>query len=362
MRKLTKNITLLLSVILIAASCVRKPLYDECICLNTLSIPIDVDWETCGIELQNVTVLIYNSEDGSLYYEHQYEQNDNEIQSYVSLPEGNYSAVIFNELRDQIDDLSCYDYDNISTLRFESNADSPLRSRTTTRSYIAQSGDLAVAVVEGIVVTTDMIVEAAYAYAEVDDSSDTKALSAATKATVESLMGITTVKKNTTIYITAHIDNIYYARMPALVDLVNLADGYYVYGDQNSGSTSTVQFTMNNRTYDTGSYYNGTISATVTAFGTLTDRITTSGHDDSPPVTLDMLFQLIDADYTEVNLVMDVTDYVVHTQLSDGSIEITIEVDVDEALPAVEPEGSSGNSGFTGTVEDWNVVDVPLTQ
>lgn len=359
MKTIIRNISLLLCVVATLASCYRKPLYDECICVTTLSIPIDVDWETSGVEPQNVTVLIYNSDDGSLYYEHQYQQNDNDIQSYVELPSGDYTAVVFNELRDQIDYVSCVDYDNISTLKFESNDDEPLRSRSTssTRSYVEQPGDLAVAVVDNIIVTDEMIVEAAYS-----SSSDTKSseLSVETKTTVESLMGVVTLKKNATIIITAHIKNIYYARMPALVDLVNLADGYYVFGDNNSTTTSTLQFTMNNRTYDNESpQRNGTISTTVIAFGSLDDRLSSSGHDETTPVMLNLLFQLIDADYTEAELSMDVTSSIVHSEQSDGSVLMTIDVSFGDALPEVTPEGTT-DSGFGSDLIDWGVVEVPI--
>lgn len=356
MKTIIKNISLLVCVVAAVVSCERKPIYDSCICVNTLAIPVDIDWETSGITLQNVTVLFYDSQDGTLQYEHKYEHNNNDIQSYAYLPEGSYTAVVFNELRDQIDYLSCVDYDNIKTLKFESNANDPLRSRSTTRSYVEQSGDLAVATIEGIVVTEDMITEAA---------DETKALSTSTKATVESMMGVTPVKKNTTITITAHFKNLYYARMPALVDLVNLADGYYVYGDKNSSSTATLQFTMNNRKYYDDSYYDGYISTTITTFGTLTDRTSTSGHDSSTPVTLDVLFKLIDEAQTETDegaYKMDVTSLIKHETLSDGSVVMTIEAYYPDELPAVEPEGSSGDSGFGAEVEDWTTVYVPLTQ
>lgn len=358
MKTTITKISLLLCVAVALSSCHRKPIYDSCLCQSTLSIPIDIDWETSGIDLQNVSVLFYDAEDGSLQYEHIYEHNSKDVQSYASLPTGSYTAVIFNELRGQIDYLSCVDHENISTLHFVSNSEEPLRSRAATRSYIAQSGDLAVAVVEGIEVTDDMILEASAA----DDSDDTKALSTATKTTVESLMGITTVKKNTTIYVTAHVQNIYYARMPSLVDLTNLADGYYVYSDANSSSTSTLQFTMNNRTYYEGSYYDGYIYTTVTAFGSLEDRTSTASHDASSPIMLDLLFKMVDAEQSEQTLTMDVTDQIVHQTLADGSITMTIEVEFSDPLTPVEPEGSAGDSGFGSEVEDWDVVYVPLGQ
>ncbi len=362
MRRLLKNTALLIAVVFAIISCERKPISDECLCTSTLAIPIDVDWSVSGVSLKNATVLFYNTSDGSLAYEHTYEHNDNDIQSYAYLPTGEYTAVVFNELRDEIQYLSCVGYDNLSTLKFESNSnEDPLRSRSTTRSYVQESGDLAVSVVDGIVITEDMIVEAAYTTSD-DSSEETRTLSEGTRAAVESMMGVTPKKKNSTISISIHFINIYYARMPALVDLINLADGYYVYSDNNSSSSSTLQFTMGERVYDEGSYYDGTISATVTSFGTLTERSDISGYDESNPVTVDVLFQLIDDEFTELNRVMTVTNYITHSEMEDGSIYLSIDVSCEEALPAVEPSGSSGDSGFGSSVNDWSdVVDVPLS-
>ncbi len=75
MRRAIKHIFLLLCVIAAIASCERKPLYDSCVCSNTLSIPINIDWTTCGITPQNVSVLFYNTDDGTLAYEHTFEHN-----------------------------------------------------------------------------------------------------------------------------------------------------------------------------------------------------------------------------------------------------------------------------------------------
>lgn len=355
MKTIIKNISLWAFAVSALVSCERKPIYDDCVCKNTLTIPIDVDWGQSGISLQNVTVLFYNTEDGSLAYEYFYEHNSDDIQYYVSLAEGSYTAVIFNELRDQIDGVRCIDYDNLSTLKFESSDAEPLRSRLDTRSYVNDAGDLAVVTIENIVITEDMIAEAA------SEEISSKSLSASTKATVESLMGVVPKRKNTTIKITAHIYNIYYARM-ALGDLTNLADGYYVYGDKNSSTPSTLQFTMNNRVYDEDSYFDGTISATINTFGTLVDRSSTSGHDSSTPIMLDILFKLIDEDQTETSLIMEVTDLITQVEQSDGSILMTIYAEFEDELPKVEPEESGGNSGFGADLSDWTEVDVPLKQ
>ncbi|MFI3283368.1 MAG: DUF5119 domain-containing protein, partial [Rikenellaceae bacterium] len=335
MKKIITNISLLLIVATFASSCERKTLTTECLCTSTMLIPIDVDWSVCGVTPQNVTLLIYNKENGDLYYEHYYEHNIEDIQSYVRLGEGEYTAVVFNELRDQINYISCVDHQNLYTLKFESETSTPLRSRLESRGYVSQVGDLAVATIENIEITQEKILEAESIVAEYYSSTKAAELSASTKSTVESLLDVQPTKKSSTIEINAHITGIHNARTPALVDLINLADGYYVYGDQNSSSTSTLQFTTSDIDYDDGSTRDGVISTTITTFGTLSDRSSTSGHDDDTAVTLDILFQLINESSDEVNLTKDVTDDITHTQLSDGSYYITINTTFTDALPDV---------------------------
>lgn len=348
MKTIITKISLILSAIaLFSISCSRKPLHDDCLCNSTLSVPVSIDWSISGVEPKNVTILFYDSFDGGLASEHIFEHNSEEIQSYASLAAGSYTAVIFNELRDQIDHVSCLDHQNIATLKFKSCESDPLRSRSETRNYIKEPGDFAIATIENIVVTNEMIFERA-----TTESADT----------VQSLLEVTPLRKSTTINIEAHIKNIYYARMPALVDLVNIADGYYVHGDKNSDTPATLQFTMNNRAYDSDSYYDGTISTSVTTFGTLWDRSSTSGHNESTPILVDILFKMIDTDQSEESLQADATSHITHEQQQDGSMLINIVLSLGQGLPAVEPEGSGGDSGFDAEVEDWEDVYIPLKQ
>lgn len=58
----------------------------------------------------------------------------------------------------------------------------------------------------------------------------------------------------------------------------------------------------------------------------------------------------------------DVTSFITHSKQNDGSYLLEMNVSFDEKLPAVEPDGSDGDSGFTTDSEDWNDVDVPLQQ
>lgn len=350
MKTIMKNISLLLCVVVALASCHRKPLYDECICYDVALIPIYVDWSVSDITPQNVTVLVYNQSDGSLFLEHKFEHNDNDIQSYIELPIGDYDVVIFNEQRNQIDYLYVDGYENISTLNFYVSSDSKSISRSSAY-YIQQPGDLAVEIVYGLSITEDLIV---YTYSNDTSSKVTEF----TRYASEMLMNVVPLKKNATLDITARLRGLNNALMPSLVDLSNIADGYYVKDGNNSSSAATLQFYMNNRTYEFGST-TGTITASVVLFGALEDRFSTSAHSDDNPILLDMLFILADEDGTIVNRVVDITDLIEYEVDDDGVISMEVYIDIEEALPDVDIVES--DSGFITTNEEWQYVDVTIT-
>ncbi len=337
------------------SSCYRKPLYDTCICENYACIPISADWEPSTVEPQNVTVLVYDRATGELIKEHIYEQNNEEIQSYIYLKMGEYTAVIFNELRDQIDYMSVDGYENLSTLRFFANNDSKARARSAegTDRYIQQPGDLAVQIVDDLDVTSELI---KFTSEEVEQQTK---VSIETKALSEKLLGLIPTRKTVRLHIKLHVDMIKSALMPALVDLSNVADGYMVATDKNTLNPKSMQFTMNNRTYDAASYDNGYITATLTLFGSLGDRMSTACHTAETPLKLDALFMLTDAEKTLENRSIDVTHLVSYTDHDYEGIEMWIDCCADTPLPRVEPI-NDGDSGFDTEIEDWDLIEVPL--
>ncbi len=365
MKRTLLNITLLLISLLVLLSCQRKGLMDECICTDHVPFPISVDWTKSGVVPQNVTVLVYNDSDGKLAYEHCYEHNDKEIQSYINLPIGEYTIVVFNELRNQIDYVECIGHENFSTLSFEVRDSKALRSRTSTRSYVNQPGDLAIEVVKGVCVTKEMILENATKESSISEyvskASGTKG-DYLTRAVILKLLELTPSKKTSNFKILVHVKGLQNARMPALVDLTNMSDGYSVATDKNSKEPIVHQFTMNNRTYDAGSITEGTISTEITTFGTLGNRLNVSEHNSETAIVLDFLFMLVDKERTEVQRCVDITKLIKIATSNDGALtELSVIVDIAEALPDVKPEGST-DSGFSTEVEDWEGEDVNLKQ
>lgn len=334
--------------LLILGSCHRKPLYDDCICYESAVLPISADWEQSGVIPKNVTVLIYDSETEELVQEHIYEDNSNEIQSYVYLTEGNYTAVIFNELRDQIDYLRVSGYNNLSTLNFYVNGDSKAKARLSSEAeYIEQPGDLAVQVIEDIVIDADVIT---YTYDKYSEGTSSKASDAVTYQSTK-LLGLIPTRKTCTMSLQVNATNISMARMPAVVDLHNVSGSYYVKEDRNDTTPYIIQFDMNNRAYNEGSSLDGYIKADVITFGTLGDRMSTSGYDYTTALMLDIIFTLVDENDTEEERIADITELLEFKDTGYTGIYIDATADI-EGLPTVIPGGDE--DGLSADVAEWD--------
>lgn len=351
-----KNKILLFVAMTFAAvtlSCKRQVLLTECPCSETVAIPVSIDWSKSGVTPKNVSMLFYNKSDGSLAKEFTFEHSDNDIQAYVTLPVGEYKVVVFNELRDQIDYVNVSDHENISTLKFYATSDDNAKSRSESANYVQQPGDLATAIVDNVIVDEDLIIYAA-------SGSSTKS---DVKSSVDQLQSIVTEKKTTWLDITVHLTGLNNVLL-TLVDLGNVADGYMAESDKNSSSSATMQFDMNNRSYDDESVTTnreGTLSTSVALFGALGDRFSADEHTDQTPIMLDMLFLLVDEKTLETRS-KDITDLIEFTPQTDGSVKMSVYLDFDdEPFENVEPAGSTGGSGFGSDVDDWYSVDVPLT-
>ena len=337
---------------MLSLSCTRQEILMDCSCSNSAKIPVTTDWTQSGITPQNITMLFYSDIDGSLAFEHRYEHNSNEVHSYVHVPVGKYTVVVFNELRGQISNIAVRGYENLSTLGFYAMENPDVRARSRDNSYIHEPGNLGVKIIRDFEVTNELI-----AYTHEDELTN---VSVSTKSTSEALLNILPENKINWLDIKAHIKGLNNARMPALVDLQNISDGYIVQEDKNTMTPATMQFDMNNRTYDTGSYRDGTISTRVALFGTLGDRVSVSDHSADFPIIVDILFMLVDKDKTLVSRKVDVTNLITFDKELSGSVTLTINIDIDDPLPDVKPEGGT-DSGFGSELEDWDEIDVPLS-
>lgn len=309
--------------------CHRRPL-DE-VCETTSRIPIGTVWDKSEVKAQNVTAYFYNQTDGALIREHRFENTSQEIQSYVSLPFGNYTVIVHNEIREQIKNVSVQGYENLSTLEFFSHPDLGVKhTRSQEDAYIMQPDPIATAIVRGVSVEPNI--------------------------ENHQLIGIETEQKNSYMYITVHIKGINNAHMPALVDLRNVATSFFIEADNPSNNHSTIQFKMNNRKYDDGSDTDGTISAVVALHGTLGDRLSVVGHKEKP-IFLDLRFMLVDKDKTVITRTIDITKLISFSKVNNGSVHLNLNLNLDEALPDIEPEDGSG---MGSDIIDWEGEDIDI--
>lgn len=326
------------SVLLLLFSCNRRPL--EEICEDTALIPIGTVWTQADIKPQNVTALFYSQDDGRLVLEHRFENTPNRIQTYASVPAGKYTVVIFNELRGQIVGVGIRGYENFSTLEAYAILNPNVRNRSDGNSYVYEPDILASVIVSNFDVTNEMINQTM-------------------KGAIEALVGLVPLRKVHQFNIIAHVKGLNNARMPALVDLLGIAESYSLKGNKNTWTVAAQQFTMNNRTYDGGSRKDGVISETIYTLGFLGEQPSeTSLHNDSP-VQLDFLFMLVDTEKTLVRQLVDVTSLIRFQAEACGATTFNLYVELPDPLPDVVPEGS-GNSGFETEIIDWDLIEVPL--
>lgn len=326
------------SVLLLLFSCNRRPL--EEICEDTALIPIGTVWTQADIKPQNVTALFYSQDDGRLVLEHRFENTPNRIQTYASVPAGKYTVVIFNELRGQIVGVGIRGYENFSTLEAYAILNPNVRNRSDGNSYVYEPDILASVIVSNFDVTNEMINQTM-------------------KGAIEALVGLVPLRKVHQFNIIAHVKGLNNARMPALVDLLGIAESYSLKGNKNTWTVAAQQFTMNNRTYDGGSRKDGVISETIYTLGFLGEQPSeTSLHNDSP-VQLDFLFMLVDTEKTLVRQLVDVTSLIRFQAEAYGATTFNLYVELPDPLPDVVPEGS-GNSGFETEIIDWDLIEVPL--
>ncbi len=310
-------------------------------------IPVAIDWSKCGLNPQNVSMFFYHQSDGSLAMEHYFENNTNEVQSYIRVPVGEYIVVVFNELPGQIKNVNIGGKDRFSTLEAYGTETTDVTLPVKGETYIKQPDEIAVVVVKNFKVTYDMVYYTNIPGYELEGTDPSK-----------KLMGLVPISKISTFEIIVHIKGLENARMPALVNLTNMSGTYLFEEDINSMLPVAYQFTVNNRTYDPGSVTEGTISGKASVFGVLGQRGSSGDQPSNKPITLELVFMLVNEEKTIVNDSYDITDDIVFSRKDDGDISIKLDLEVNTPLPDVTPEG--GDSGFGTSIVNWDVVDIPL--
>ena len=356
-----KKLMFLFLLLLCVTFCTRdKLIIGDCSCTDMAKLPISVNWTRSKLKPQNISVLFYDSEKGDLVKEHQMRNIGDSAIQYIHMPIGRYTVVVFNELRNQILNVRVVGHEKFSTLQFVGIDESPedVVSRSKDARYILSPEEFGTVIVNDVEVTKDLISYTHGVETKADVATKNKS-----KETSKKLLGLSPLNRISWLDIKLHIKGLINARMPGLVDLRELSDGYIPATDRNTKNYVTEQFSINNRKFDPDSTRDGTVSARIAIFGLCDERNNVTYYKKNKvPLEIDVLFMLRDKEKTLINQKIDIVDLITFDQSSSsasGVIELQVDFELPEPLPYVKPE-SEEESGFGSSVVDWEVVDVPL--
>ena len=345
------SITCIIVLNLLFSSCHRQ-LLDEWY-YDKVSIPIHIDWSKSNVNPQNVSMLFFNKYNGNLVTTHYFENNSRTIQSYVDLGEGTYTVVVFNELPNQIKNVSINTNTTYNDLHAQGEKATSVSLPIEGETYYGQPSALASVIVDELEIDADMV----YYLKEMRDSI---ALWPPYEHPITALMGLVPMRNLSLFKANIHIDGLVYARMPALITLQNVSGSYHFAQDKYGLTPVSYQVNDTQRQYDANSKVNGTLSTQFNLYGVIGGRATVEQQPADSPIMLTINIQQVDKERTIITRQYDITKLITFTKLSDGTILIELNLTDTDPLPEVKPEGGDGESGFDTTLEDWEVIEVPI--
>lgn len=323
---------------LLFASCERRALiYYEVTELN-----VSVDWSQSGLadeEKNYGSTILFYPRDGSTPHIFRMGERTRET---VRLPMGTYDAIVFNRSFNDFGNIA-FRGDSYKTLeayarKVETRMDEV--TRVETRTIIASPDELAVATLEGFIVTEDML-----------GNYGRTATSRTTEGETDELRTLRFTPKKLTREVSAvlHIEGLNNIRS-ATCRLGGVSESIFLATGKTSPDTVTQEFEPSNPEYYPDSPFNGTLSCNFEVFG-----LNIAGHNNL---------------YLEALLVDGKTDFagnctnVKITENEDGAgvITLILEASTTEKVPDVKPEGGS-NSGFDVDVDGWGDdinTDLPI--
>lgn len=351
-RKIIRWTITLVMISGVFTSCHRQAL--ECEYIETVCLPVHIDWSRAEIQPQNVTMLFYNQSTGKLVTEHCFANNGNNIQTVVRLSVGKYTVVVINELRDQIDFVHISGHQNLSTLRAYPTENSQRQTDTFHSFYLSEPGILASAVIRDLEINQDMVSKEIYLPMSEKNKVSNQEISVNT-----ALMNIVPERKVGLCKVNIYIKQLESARLPILANLRNITTGYLLNKDLNEIGYGAFRFEIAHQERDFRSDADGIIAASFATFGLIGNQLSTNDQPKESPLLLDLMIMLTDKQKTIRKYTLNVTDHTTAVREKNGSITLSITDTLREELPIIE-ETDSHESGFHVNLADWSVVDVTL--
>lgn len=339
---MNKRISLIITVLismLTFISCSRDHLYLAS--SDTAQVNLVIDWNKAGISPNGATVFAYN-EDGTLY--RQFAPFSNPNMGTIYLPYGHYKLIVMNDTPDELSESMTFTgKENLSTFRVvgKTNTGNSSAIRAGTRS----NDDRLMVIPDTLAVgyATDVIInefKKEYFYERPDNDEGIFKLDSTIVITPERVTCATTIK--------IHVTGLKYAKGSIMSYLSGTSGGYSVGLGEYSPESVSYGFILNNRTFDPGSTTDGTISATINAFG-LIETI----ENGTAKYELTINFVLVNGEvYT---MTYDVTNQI--DVSLDVQVQLGLELNLDISLPeVVGGDDDNNDNGFMTDVSIWDDI------
>lgn len=303
---------------------------------DTCTVRLDIDWSSCGIELDGMTAIFYPTDGGQAVRF----LTNTVTGDKVRLKKGIYNVVIFNQAATDFSYFTIEGQDQYNTVRVVMKpVQSDWYKPTGEERLINEPEPFATATLEGLEVTETMI----------------KASHNEGKVFPLTCQPERMVFKTRMSFQIKGLHNVRSARG----SLKGMADTYWIAKGETGSSVATQLLTFTEKTFNANSVTDGVLSSTFYTFGT--PGITTKASDETEDLlTLSILLvdnkTVVTKQYhVAERLNVDSEKKEVEVSFGDGGNpdEETTPEDIPIELPNVKPDNSGGEGGFDASVDNW---------
>ena len=314
---------------LVLSSCRRDDLYYAT--NDRVAIRIEADWSPAHLTPNGASAFVFDARGSSVG---EIVQSNDHRKIDLSLPEGNYTVVVVNNSLAEYRNVVASDAGQLKTFALMARTVSPnFASVSGTRSkiFVGEPDTVAGSVVRNIAIDHKMI-----EYYRKRPQGVAPAPAATFATTPKRLISVADIE--------IHVKGLKYAGGAPRTHLRNFTGGRLIDSDRPSEQHVNHEFVLNNRRFDAGSIYDGTISKQLATFGL--------HGDPSTRYLLNMEFVLINGEKYPIEL--DLTDRI---EVIDASPHTILRIRASIELPEVIGNGSGA---FDPDLEEWEDINVDI--
>lgn len=335
---------MLLLLLLLAFSCVRRDL--EEVFYDTAKIPVSIDWSATELDpdtdkenLYRASVYLFANSgtpfDGASYKEYKL---SSATYDDIAVPMGEYSVVIFNnstsEFSRNVDFRGLDSYDDFEYYALDDN------TRSSDGSYKLEPDILGAWRTDDFTVTSEMVLE----------SRGYSVVTTKTKDDLEQLLGVVPERLTHTVTVRVYAINISSATS-AVGSLIGVAHTVKLASGTKSTDGSSLYFTSQSRSYDSGSTSDGYLEAVFETIGLINDEDGEYYLEVRFILTEEYDYSLYYPALSQEAYRFNVTDQILEQQ---DQIHILLEVGFDgDGDGTIELPKLNISGGFQPDIGDW---------